>query len=183
MPNLFFKSHFGAPSSPMTPDVEPHATYTVKSFRSAHFRVAFFPYLCLLISQSSMMIRLTKPLLFISLFVIPFTVSVAQEQVKIITPNELEALLDESLLLIDVRTKVEFDQGYIPGAVQLNFFSKEFEQAMEQYDRYRPVYLYCRTGHRSMDAAAKLISMGFREVYSLEGGMMRWLRFRKPVAY
>lgn len=130
-----------------------------------------------------MLIKLVKPLFFISFFAIPFSASLAQEQVKIITPNELETLLDESLLLIDVRTKVEFDQGYIPGAVQLNFFSKEFEQTMEQYDRYRPVYLYCRTGHRSIDAAAKLISMGFREVYSLEGGMMRWLRFRKPVAY
>jgi phage shock protein E len=104
-------------------------------------------------------------------------------QVRNITVHELEPLLDESLLLVDVRTDLEFDQGYIPGAVNINLYSKSFEQQVNDYDRNRPVYVYCRTGHRSVTAAEKLISMGFREVYSLEGGMMRWQRARKPVNY
>jgi rhodanese-related sulfurtransferase len=104
-------------------------------------------------------------------------------QVRNITVHELEPLLDESLLLVDVRTDLEFDQGYIPGAVNINLYSKSFEQQVNDYDRNRPVYVYCRTGHRSVTAADKLISMGFREAHSLEGGMMRWQRARKPVNY
>jgi phage shock protein E len=123
-----------------------------------------------------------KKLFFLLLFSVGLSSSLFA-QVRFITVHELEPLLDESLLLIDARTDLEYDQGYIPGAVNINLYSKSFEQQVNEYDRNRPVYLYCRTGHRSVTAADKLISMGFREVYSLEGGMMRWQRARKPVIY
>jgi len=123
-----------------------------------------------------------KNLIFLLIISLGFSSSIFA-QVRPITVHELEPLLDESLLLIDVRTDLEFDQGYIPGAVNINLYSKSFEQQVNDYDRNRPVYVYCRTGHRSITAAEKLISMGFREVYSLEGGMMRWQRSRKPVIY
>lgn len=118
-----------------------------------------------------------------TLSIVLITVFHSAAQVRTVTVHELEPLLDESLLLIDVRTDLEYDQGYIPGAVNINFFSKDFEARVSEFDRGRPVYLYCRTGHRSVTAAEKLISMGFREVYSLEGGILRWQRARKPLNY
>ena len=123
-----------------------------------------------------------KKLILLLIFYVGLSSSIFA-QVRPITVHELEPLLDESLLLIDVRTDLEFDQGHLPGAININLYSKSFEQQVSEYDRNRPVYVYCRTGHRSQTAAEKLISMGFREVYSLEGGMMRWQRARKPVIY
>jgi rhodanese-related sulfurtransferase len=118
------------------------------------------------------------------LFLIGFSTSSSEQSgVKIIDVHELATKLDESLLLLDVRTKLEFDQGYIPGANHINIYSRNFESDVENLDRYRPVYIYCRTGHRSISAAEKLISMGFREVYSLDGGFLRWQRYKKPIEY
>jgi len=122
------------------------------------------------------------------LFVILLLISASfntfsQPAVKHINVHDLATRLDESLLLIDVRTDLEFDQGYIPGAININFLSKNFEREVENYDRQRPIYLYCRSGHRSIQAAEKLISMGFQDVYSLNGGMIRWQQAKKPVNY
>ncbi len=76
--------------------------------------------------------------------------------------------------LIDVRTEGEFADGGILGAVNINWNGDDFEKRIESYDKNKPVMLYCLSGGRSGAAANKLNALGFKEVYNLDGGIVRW---------
>ena len=92
----------------------------------------------------------------------------------VLTPEQAKARMEENpnLILLDVRTQEEFEQGHIPGAVCLPnemiaadmpfLFGKDAE-----------ILLYCRSGRRSADAAKKLRDMGFTTVFDF-GGIIDW---------
>jgi thioredoxin len=82
--------------------------------------------------------------------------------------------------LIDVRTPGEFAQGHINQAQNIDLRASDFEQKAAKLDKSKPVYVYCLSGGRSSSAANTLSSMGFREVYNLSGGMMRWRATNMP---
>ncbi len=78
-------------------------------------------------------------------------------------------------LLLDVRTPEEFSKGSIGGAVNINWNDKSgFEKGIAGYDKTKPVFVYCLAGARSAAAAAKMRTMGFTEVYELDGGILKW---------
>lgn len=83
-------------------------------------------------------------------------------------------------LILDVRTDREVAKGVIKGAKQADFFGN-FEQAILQFDKQTPVYVYCAAGGRSKKAMDKLQAAGFQEVYDLEGGMTNWQSLGFPV--
>lgn len=122
-----------------------------------------------------------KYLTVLSLLFIFITVTHAQSGLKQINVHELATMLDESLLLIDVRTDQEYNLGYIPGAINIHIYSSNFEMEVENIDRYRPVFLYCQNGQQSTRAAQKMVSLGFQEIYVLNGGMFRWKIANKPI--
>ena len=107
----------------------------------------------------------------------------AQNSGKKVDVHELAAILDEGLLIIDVRTDLEFNKGHIPGAVNIDLQSKSFENQVSDFDHNRAVYVYCHNGQRAFYGSEKLISMGFTNVYALVGGMIRWQQANKPVNY
>ena len=76
--------------------------------------------------------------------------------------------------LVDVRTPAEYAEGYLPGAILINFREATFESLIQQLDRSRPVFVYCRSGKRSLDAASVLEKNKFKAVYNLEGGIIAW---------
>lgn len=83
--------------------------------------------------------------------------------------------INKAKQLIDVRTASEFSSGHIKGAINIDFFNaSKFMQALQKYDKEKAVYLYCRSGNRSGNAAKKLESLGFKEIYDLQGGYMNW---------
>jgi thioredoxin 1 len=83
--------------------------------------------------------------------------------------------------IIDVRTPEEFDQGAIPGAVNLNINDKSFKQGLRGLDKSKPVLVYCLSGGRSKKAATILRDNGFASVTELEGGIMNWKAAKKPL--
>jgi len=88
----------------------------------------------------------------------------------------------EDAVFVDVREKKELNQaGLIRGAVHipLSGLKKNIGQ-LEKY-RSRPIIVYCRSGNRSMSAAATLKKAGFERVYNLSGGIMAWLKENLPV--
>ncbi|MBA4854059.1 rhodanese-like domain-containing protein [Emticicia sp. BO119] len=83
--------------------------------------------------------------------------------------------------LVDVRTPSEFVIGHIKRAVNINFTDDDFEEvAKKRLDKTKPVFLYCFSGKRSADAAAFLRTLGFKEVYDLNGGFAQWTASSKP---
>lgn len=85
---------------------------------------------------------------------------------------EARQLVQTGARLVDVRTPGEFAAGHIEGAI--NIPVQELEGRLNELQpKDRAVVLYCRSGHRSGNAARMLKSAGFSAVHDL-GPMTRW---------
>ena len=87
-----------------------------------------------------------------------------------------------SAQLLDVRTTEEFQQGHLPQALHMNYRSADFMQQINQLDKSKPVFVYCLSGGRSAAAAQKLVAEGFKDVYDMQGGYLKWQAAGKPTA-
>lgn len=85
-----------------------------------------------------------------------------------------DAVENKKVQLIDVRTPGEFMSGHIEGAKNIDFYSGKFNVDFNKLNKETPVYLYCRSGSRSRQTAKKLASMGFKEIYDLQGGILNY---------
>ena len=77
--------------------------------------------------------------------------------------------------LIDVRTPQEYELGHISGSVNIDFRNQDvFNNSFNEFDKSKPIFLYCRSGNRSKKSADILIEMGFSKVFDLKGGFIEW---------
>jgi rhodanese-related sulfurtransferase len=83
-------------------------------------------------------------------------------------------------LLIDVRTREEYEVSHLPGAVWAETPS-EIATALRTAPDQRTVVLYCSVGVRSSKAAAKLIGSGRGNVFNLQGSIFRWANEGRPL--
>ncbi len=85
------------------------------------------------------------------------------------------------VVLIDVREKNEWDEGYIPGATHVakGYLEQRIEEVVP--DKSQKVLLYCAGGVRSMYAGLTLKQMGYEDVVSLAGGFGQWKNSGLPV--
>jgi len=96
-----------------------------------------------------------------------------QASISLISPADLNSV-NKDILLIDVRTPQEFASGHLENAVNIDYFDSDFNAQFKNLDKNKPVYLYCKSGRRSANAAEKLEDMGFVKIYDLEGGTVNW---------
>jgi len=76
--------------------------------------------------------------------------------------------------LVDVRTPGEFAGGHLLNAINYDWNGNEFEAQTKKLDKQKPVFVYCLSGGRSGSAASNLRNVGFKSVYEMNGGMMKW---------
>jgi rhodanese-related sulfurtransferase len=95
-----------------------------------------------------------------------------------LTPDELEDRLGQSVLIIDVRTRWEYDRGHIAGSISIPLGRED--QIARRWPPDSPLVLVCKTGHRSQAAAAALLQRGFTQISHLAGGMDAWHHAHKP---
>lgn len=108
-------------------------------------------------------------------FVLLLLIGACNKQVKNLTTSEFEAKIAEpEVQVLDVRTPEEFATGYLPNAVNINYYSEDFKAQTAGLNKNKPVAVYCKSGGRSTDASADLTALGFKEVYALDGGLLRW---------
>ncbi len=101
--------------------------------------------------------------------------------VKSISVNELESVIanTDSIQIVDVRTPKEWQSGVLPEAIKIDVNAPGFlESAEKNIDPSKPVYLYCRSGRRSMIACELLRDKGYN-VYNIKGGYLQWLQTYK----
>ena len=94
--------------------------------------------------------------------------------------NTFENLLKKYDQVVDVRTPEEFAEGFIPNAVNIDYYSDDFESRIVSLDKEKPVLIYCKSGGRSGKSYSLLKSKGYKEVYDLEGGFTAWSKAGKP---
>lgn len=81
----------------------------------------------------------------------------------------------EGTIVLDVRTQEEYDGGHIPGAVCLPVETlTDGDLSVLLPDKQAPVVVYCRTGHRSAQAAQVLSELGYTNITDLAGGILAW---------
>lgn len=76
--------------------------------------------------------------------------------------------------ILDVRTPGEFDKGHLDQAKNVDWNGSDFDAQIAGLDKTKPVLVYCLSGGRSGAAAEHMRSAGFKEVYEMEGGIMKW---------
>lgn len=82
---------------------------------------------------------------------------------------------DTNAIILDVRTEDEWNEGFIPNAVFNDIYKGQgFIYRLEELDKTKNYYVYCRSGGRSGQACLIMKQMGFEKTYNLDGGFMSW---------
>ena len=117
---------------------------------------------------------------FLSLLLLPFLfISCHGQTSKAIQTIDAKSFAErlktnENPQLLDVRTPEEYRTEHIGNAVNVNWNGNDFVTKATTYDKSKPIFVYCKVGGRSTQAAAKLAELGFKEIYNLDGGIMKW---------
>lgn len=89
-------------------------------------------------------------------------------------PAEAKDMLEKNpqVVLVDVRTPEEYAEKHIPNARLIP--NETIKGEVPGLAKDAVILLYCRTGHRSQQAANKLLDAGYQHVYDMEGGITKW---------
>lgn len=91
-----------------------------------------------------------------------------------------QKISQSTVVLLDVRTPAEFNEGHIPNAVNIDVLAEYFSADIETLDKSKEYAVYCRSGKRSVDAAYVMGEAGFDKTFNLTGGIIEWLEAGKP---
>ncbi len=94
--------------------------------------------------------------------------------IKQLSPKEFEQ--KKGMMLLDIRTDKEYEQGHIPGAVHVPL--SEIGEKVKKLKKDKELMVYCDNGNRSIWAIKRLMGMGYKNLYNLKGGYNAWKRFR-----
>lgn len=98
--------------------------------------------------------------------------NIGTEYIKLL-PQEAQAMMSEDVIILDVRTEEEYDEGHIPDAILLPNYEIQDKAETVIADKKATILVYCRTGRRSENASKELINMGYEKVYDI-GGIVDW---------
>lgn len=116
----------------------------------------------------------------VTVLVMVVSVCLAAGPVNVNAPEAKALMAKKSgLVLIDVRTPGEYQQGRLKGAKLIPLY--ELQQRMQEIPRDKPILIYCAVGARSLQAARFLSSQGYREVYQISDGLVGWYKNGFPI--
>lgn len=88
--------------------------------------------------------------------------------------NKIYKKLGDHDVILDVRTREEFNEGHIPGAI--NIPHEEVNQHLDQLKSYQTIYIHCRSGKRAGIATETLRSAGIENIQCIDdSGMLNWI--------
>lgn len=128
--------------------------------------------------------RLLKIFTFIATLIMTgCSVKATTTGVEVLPPSEFYTKLSEdaNAYLLDVRKPEEFEAGHLKGARLLNWLDNDnFKKEAENLDKSKIIYVYCRSGRRSNEAANYLSKQGYN-VVEMDGGMLAWEENKLPI--
>jgi len=90
-----------------------------------------------------------------------------------ISYKELLQKIKEGGILIDVRTKQEFLEGHLDGAILIPYYEIRKRIVNIIPNKKQVILLYCQNGGRSIKAYESLNKIGYTNIYNLKGGLER----------
>lgn len=85
-----------------------------------------------------------------------------------------EKTQEAGVVVLDVRTRGEFNEGHIANAINIDVESDSFLNEIAKLDKSKTYAVYCRSGRRSADAVAKMSNEQFISLVNLNGGVIDW---------
>lgn len=104
-------------------------------------------------------------------------------EIIVISDAELTEIQDTDYILVDVRTREEYESGHIKDAIHFDFYSELFQKEILSLDKSSSIVLYCRTQNRSAKTANYLKENGYKEIAVLEGGISAWIKNGNDLVY
>lgn len=106
----------------------------------------------------------------------------ASENIQNVSAQEAAVLLneDKNIVVLDIRTPKEFNEGHIEGAINIDFYANSFEKDIAKLDRNTGYILHCRSGGRSGKSEKLLIELGFTKIYHMNDGFKGWRAANLP---
>ena len=126
--------------------------------------------------MKKMFVFIIAAVVFAVAFILAFVLGSKKADFESVSPEVFSSRLatESGAQLVDVRTAEEFAEAHLPAAVNIDVKQDDFlSKAKAQLDAGRTVFVYCRSGRRSKDAAAQLAKAGFK-VVDMNGGILEW---------
>ena len=100
----------------------------------------------------------------------------AKASIKEISVNDVKSMIDgkEKIILLDVRDKNEFEEGSIPGALNISRGMLEFKVALVIPDKNAKIIVFCGLDLRGPLATKSLNEMGYMNAVNMTGGLKAW---------
>ena len=120
----------------------------------------------------------------VSVFAAACSSGSATQTIELVSPAKAAEVIAEQpdgLVVLDIRTPEEFNEARLADAIMVDYYAPDFADQLDRLDKDVPYVLYCRTGNRSSDAVKTMKSLGFTEVYEIDGGIVNWYEQGFPV--
>ena len=93
-----------------------------------------------------------------------------------VTVGDAKKLIESrpNLVILDVRTQEEYDEGHIEGALLIPI--SELEDRIDEFSKNSEILVYCRTGNRSSNAVNVLTKNGFTKIFHMADGITAWIK-------
>jgi len=88
---------------------------------------------------------------------------------------------NDQFIILDVRGEEEYSERHIPNAININYKSKDFNDRISSLDKEKTYLVYCVAGYRSKKSMNMMKEKGFKYVYNMKGGMMKWKSKKFPL--
>lgn len=102
---------------------------------------------------------------------------------KMMSPEDVVKAIDEKtgLLVLDVRSKGEYDSGHVPHAMHIPF--NEVQNNLDTLRKYdeKGIAVLCQSGYRTEIALGVLKKNGFKNIYHIDGDMAVWYAKKLPL--
>jgi len=103
------------------------------------------------------------------------TTETLSSSVSTVDANTFKTQMEsEPGILLDVRTPGEVAAGHLAGMINIDFNGADFNTKINELDKSKTVYVYCKAGGRSASAADVLKENGFTKIVNLDGGITAW---------
>ena len=94
---------------------------------------------------------------------------------QVVDAEEFATVIEQpDVVILDVRTPEEFDEGHIEGALNIDVNGPDFTAEIAELDPSTTYAVYCRSGNRSAVAVQHMSTEGFTSLYDLDGGVVSW---------
>ncbi len=75
-------------------------------------------------------------------------------------------------ILLDVRTSMEYNDFHLDDSINIDIKHRDFIDEVNELNRDKHYFIYCRIGVRSANACNYMSMLGFKHLYNLDGGIM-----------